>query len=177
VLAALPEDAWQTVQWREGAKGVLQKQVVAVRAHWATGSPRHSATHGRVSTGPEGWLLGERPLPGHGGEPKYSFSALPADTPLQRLMELAHARWAIEQFYEDLALVMLAYSFLVLQSLLPRPTSGAGGDLSPLSTFRARPDAACRPSPGPGVALPGSGPMAPPNESDPDLPSPENLTK
>jgi SRSO17 transposase len=200
VLAALPEDAWQTVQWREGAKGVLQKQVVAVRAHWATGSPRHSATHGRVSTGPEGWLLGERPLPGHGGEPKYYFSSLPADTslPLRRLVELAHARWTIEQFYEDakgecgldeyqgrrwdglhrhLALVMLAYSFLAIQSLAPRATTGAGGDPSPLSTFRACPDAACRPSSCPGLALPGPGPVAAPDRPDQDLPSPENLTK
>lgn len=152
VLATLPEHAWQTVSWREGSKGVLQKQVAAVRAHWATGSPRHSATHGRVSTGPEGWLLGERPLPGHAGEPKYYFSSLPADTPLQRLVELAHARWTIEQFYEDakgecgldeyqgrrwdglhrhLALVMLAYSFLVLQSLLPHPTPVSAEVLSP----------------------------------------------
>jgi SRSO17 transposase len=198
VLAALPEHAWQTVRWREGTKGVRQKQVTAVRAHWATGSPRQSATHGRVSTGPEGWLLGERPLPGHAGEPKYYFSSLPADTPLQRLVELAHSRGAIEQFYEDakgecgldeyqgrrwdglhrhLALVMLAYSFLVLQSLLPRPTMGAGSGPSPLSTFSARPDAARRPSPRPGLALPGSGPVAAPDRPDQDLPSPQNLTK
>ncbi|HEX5439837.1 MAG TPA: transposase [Ktedonobacterales bacterium] len=152
VLAALPDHVWQTVSWREGTKGVLQKQVAAVRAHWATGSPRHSATHGRVSTGPAGWLLGERPLPGHAGEPKYYFSSLPADTPLQRLVELAHSRWKIEEFYEDakgecgldeyqgrrwdglhrrLAPVMLAYSFLVLQALLARPTPDIAGELSP----------------------------------------------
>jgi SRSO17 transposase len=198
VLAALPEHVWQTVSWREGTKGVLQKQVAAVRAHWATGSPRHSATHGRVSTGPAGWLLGERPLPGHAGEPKYYFSSLPADTPLQRLVELAHSRWTIEQFYEDakgecgldeyqgrrwdglhrhLALVMLAYSFLVLQSLLARPTPGTAGELSPLSTFSARPDAARRPSPGAGLALPGLGPMAAPDRPDQNLPPSQNLTK
>lgn len=198
VLAALPEDAWQTVRWREGTRGVLQKQVAAMRTHWATGSPRHSATHGRVSTGPEGWLLGERPLPGHAGEPTYYFSSLPADTPLPRLVALAHSRWTIEQFYEDakgecgldeyqgrrwdglhrhLALVMLAYSFLAVQSLAPRATTGAGGDPSPLSTFRARPDAARRPSPRPGLALPGSGSVAAPDRPDQDLPSPEKLTK
>lgn len=198
VLAALPEDAWQTVQWREGAKGVLQKQVAMVRAHWATGSPRHSATHGRVSTGPEGWLLGERPLPGHTGDPKYFYSSLPADTPLQRLVALAHSRWTIEQFYEDakgecgldqyqgrcwdrlhrhLALVMLAYSFLVIQSLLPRPMLGAGGDPSPLSTYSARPDAARRPTSRLDLALPGSGPVAAPDRPDQDLSAPQKLTK
>lgn len=198
VLAALPEHVWQTVSWREGTKGVLQKQVAAVRAHWATGSPRHSATHGRVSTGPAGWLLGERPLPGHAGEPKYSFSSLPADTPLQRLVELAHSRWTIEQFYEDakgecgldeyqgrrwdglhrhLALVLLAYSFLVLPSLLPHPTPETAGALSPLRTFSARPHAARRPSHGPDLALPRSGPVAAPDRPDQVIPSPSNLTK
>src|SRR5438132_914438 len=37
-------------------------QVVAIRVHWATGSPRHSTSHSRVRTGPEGWLLAERPV-------------------------------------------------------------------------------------------------------------------
>jgi SRSO17 transposase len=193
VLAQLPTQAWRTVRWREGTKGVLQKQVAAVRAHWATGSPRHSATHGRVRTGPEGWLIGERPLPGHTGEPKYYFSSLPAEMPLQRLVELAHARWTIEQFYEDakgecgldeyqgrrwdglhrhLALVMLAYSFLVLQSLLPQPLPQTDGDLSPLSAVSAQPDTAGRPSSGPRLALPGSGPMAAPERPDQIVPSP-----
>jgi SRSO17 transposase len=74
---------------------------------------------------------------------KYWFSVLPEDTSLSRLVLLAHARWVIEQFYEDakqecgldhfqgrsweglhrhLALVMLAYSFLMLYRLtLPLP--------------------------------------------------------
>jgi SRSO17 transposase len=200
VLAALPQDAWQTVSWREGTKGkgLLQKQVAAIRVHWATGSPRHSATHGRVSTGPEGWLVGERPLPGHTGDPKYFFSSLPAETSLQRLVELAHSRWAIEQFYEDakgecgldeyqgrrwdglhrhLALVMLAYSFLVLQSLLPPASTDTAADFSPLSTFSAQPNAARRPSPGSGLALPGFGPVAAPERPDQDLSPQENLTK
>jgi len=140
VIGALPEEAWQTVVWREGAKGTLSKQMVAVRAHRATGSPRHSTTHERVLTAAEGWLIGEQPLRPAGedlGEPKYYYSTLPASTPLVRLAALAHSRWAIEQFYEDakgecglgdyqgrrwdglhrhLALVMVAYSFLMLES-------------------------------------------------------------
>jgi SRSO17 transposase len=152
----------------------MQAQAVALRVHWATGAPRHSTSHSRVQTGPEGWLLAERPRlsakaaeqPAPTATPdkkkkkkkeqekdptKYWFSTLPQDTSLERLVTLAHARWVIEQFYEDakqecgldqyqgrrwdglhrhLALVMLAYRFLMLQRLqLPLPP---GEDFSPL---------------------------------------------
>jgi SRSO17 transposase len=110
---------------------------------------RCQRTHGRSWTGPEGWLIGERPLPDENGELRWFFSSLPADTPISRLVELAHLRWPIEQFYEDakgecgldqsqgrtweglhrhVALVMLAYTLLILQSLehelIPKPASG-----------------------------------------------------
>jgi SRSO17 transposase len=144
-LEALPEDRWQSLTWREDDDGVLRKQFVAVRAHWATGGAQFSTSHPRVSTGPEGWLSGERPLPGARGEVKWYYSNLPADTPLQRLVDLAHSRWPIEQFYEDakgacgldhyqgwrwdglhrhLALVMLAYSFLARQRWTPADPAG-----------------------------------------------------
>ena len=122
-----------------------------------------SSSHSRVYTGSEGWLLAERPVPAASadeasptlGEPqekeeeqiKYWFSVLPKETSLQRLVLLAHARWVIEQLYEDakqecgfdhsqgrswqglhrhLALVMLAYSFLMLYRLtLPLPAGEA----------------------------------------------------
>jgi SRSO17 transposase len=155
LAAALPGDAWQPVSWREGTKGQLRKQCAALRVHWATGSPvagqsERSVNDGRVHTGPEGWLLVEQPLPGEEGPTKYYLSSLPADTPLRRLVRLAHSRWVVEQFYEDakgecgldeyqgrrwdglhrhLALVMLAYSFLVWARSQP---PDAGG-LSPLS--------------------------------------------
>jgi SRSO17 transposase len=137
VLGSVPEDAWGEVSWREGNKGTLSKRMVAVRMHRGRGSDRHSVSHGRVETGPEGWLIGERPLVGQGGESKYYFSTLPQATSLKRLTEVAHSRWAIEQFYEDakgecglseyqgrrfdglhrhLSLVMVAYSFLMLSS-------------------------------------------------------------
>jgi SRSO17 transposase len=173
LIEAQPESAWQTIEWREGTKGTMQAQVLALRVHWATGSPRHSTSHSRVHTGPEGWLLAERLVPTptsqesatdqprppddtaqqEGAEEqeaeqtKYWFSTLPPDTSLERLVTLAHARWVIEQFYEDakqecglddfqgrrwdglhrhLALVMLAYSFLALQRLqLPLPAGEA----------------------------------------------------
>src|SRR5262245_20095819 len=68
VLVALPEDAWQAVTWREGGRGPLTKQFAAVRVHRATGGAHLPITDRRVTTGMEGWLVGERPLPGHTGE-------------------------------------------------------------------------------------------------------------
>jgi SRSO17 transposase len=141
VIGSLPEEAWQTVSWREGTKGTLSKQMVALRVHRATGSDRMSTTHERVLTAEEGWLIAERPLQPAGDkgeeELKYYYSSLGADVSLERLAALAKSRWAIEQFYEDakgecglgdfqgrrweglhrhLALVMVAYSFLMLES-------------------------------------------------------------
>ena len=40
LIAALPASAWQTIRWREGTKGTMQAQAVALRVHWATGAPR-----------------------------------------------------------------------------------------------------------------------------------------
>jgi hypothetical protein len=162
-----------------------------------------------VHTGPEGWLLAERPVPAAmaddaqspSGEPqeqeeeqiKYWFSVLPQETSLQRLVLLAHARWVIEQFYEDakqecglddyqgrswqglhrhLALVMLAYSFLMLYRLtLPLPPEEAFSPLrhAKLAAFRASANAP--------LAVPGSRPLASPDRADPNVPSSEKLTK
>jgi SRSO17 transposase len=161
LISSLPASAWQTIKWREGTKGPMQVQAVALRVHWATGSPRHSTSHSRVHTGPEGWLLAERPVPEavadeeqpsqavpqeqEEEQTKYWFRVLPQDASLQHLVLLAHGRWVIEQFYEDakqecgldhfqgrsweglhrhLALVMLAYSFLMVQRLTQPLPSG-----------------------------------------------------
>ena len=209
LIASLPSSAWQTISWREGTKGTKQVQAVALRVHWATGSSLRSTTHSRVHTGPEGWLLAERPVPAAVAadapptpvEPqkqeeeqiKYWFSVLPEDASLQRLVLLAHARWVIEQFYEDakqecgfdhyqgrswqglhrhLALVMLAYSFLMLYRLtMPLPPEEA---FSPLRHAKL---AAFRASAGAALAVPGSRPLALPDRADPNLPSTEKLTK
>jgi SRSO17 transposase len=108
LIEALPTSAWRTIPWREGTKGTMQVQAVAIRVHWATGSPLHSTSHSRVHTGPEGWLLAERsPWEAEADEQnsspdvqqadkpektKYWFSTLPAETSLGRLVILAHAR-------------------------------------------------------------------------------------
>jgi SRSO17 transposase len=168
LLDALPAAHWQPITWREYDAVVLRKQFVAIRVHWATGGAQFATSHHRVSTGPEGWLLGERPIPGAHGDLKWYFSNLPADTPLQRLVELAHSRWPIEQCYEDakgecgldhdqgrrgdglhrhLALVMLAYSLLARQRWMPALSAG----FSPLGGAPLVPGG---PSSGAPVALP-----------------------
>src|SRR6266536_3489769 len=138
VIADLPEQQWQTVTWREGSRGAMCKQFVAIRMHWGIGTEARAVDDSRVHTGAEGWLIAERLLPEEEGDYKYYFSNLPSDTSLQQLAAIVRGRWPIEQFYEEakqecglgdyqgrfwdglprhLALVMLAYSFLVLQRM------------------------------------------------------------
>src|ERR671911_527569 len=163
LIGSLPEETWQTVNWREGTKGSLSKRMVALRAHRATGSDRHSTTHERVLTAQEGWLIAERPLPEEPSsaenkegeeELSYYYSTLGEEVSLERLAALAKARWAIEQFYEDakgecglsdyqgrrweglhrhLALSMLAYSFLMLHSSVTIDTDSSSS--SPAEAF------------------------------------------
>jgi SRSO17 transposase len=191
VLDGLPAERWQPITWRTATDTILRKQFAAVRVHWATGGAQLSTSHHRVTTGPEGWLLGERPLPGERGEVKWYVSNLAADTPLQRLVELAHSRWPIEQFYEDakgecgldhyqgrrwdglhrhLALVMLAYSFVARQRWTP--TNAVG--FSPLWGAAVLPGG---PSPGVAVAVPRRRVMAHRDQPDCALPPQADLTK
>ena len=201
-IGSLPDEAWQTVLWREGTKGTLSKQMVALRAHRATGSPqRMSTTHERVLTAAEGWLIAERPLPQtEGQEPAeeelaYYYSSLEADVSLERLAALAHSRWAIEQFYEDakgecglgdyqgrrweglhrhMALVMVAYSILMVHASVNGTEDSSG---EPFFPHGAAHYASCHPQAGTGVVAGGSGGVVRRNREDQDLPSTQKLTK
>lgn len=203
LIGSLPEEAWRTVVWREGTKGTLSKQMVALRAHRATGGARHSTTHERVFTAAEGWLIAERPLPSAGkdlGEEefKYYYSSLGAEVPLERMASLAKSRWAIEQFYEDakgecglgdyqgrrwdglhrhLALVMLAYSFLMLHSSILGEDPSHEEVFSPLFFSGQAHDAAGDSQAGTDVVARGSGAMVRRDRPDQDLPSAQKLTK
>lgn len=125
---SLPPGAWRNVAWREGTKGALVKECARLRVYRTgqRGQPLPSL----------GWLLCERPLPGHAGDPKQYFVWGLDTLSLEELIELAHVRWVVERFYQDakgelgmddyegrlwmgwhrhLALVMLAHSYLTLR--------------------------------------------------------------
>ena len=127
-MAALPADDWSGISWREGSKGKLAKSFVRVRVYRVGLKGKHLPT--------SGWLIGERPLPGHAGDSKYFFAWGLDSLSLHDLVTLAHCRWVIERFYQDakgelglddyegrfwtglhchVALVMLAHCYLALR--------------------------------------------------------------
>jgi|HigsolmetaAR202D_1030399.scaffolds.fasta_scaffold16715_2 SRSO17 transposase len=124
LVAAQSKRAWTTIGWREGSNGRLRARFVAL-ACW-----RQTDTLRWV----EGWLIGEVPARGQGGDPRWYWSNFAPETPLAKLVEYAHRRHQIERFHQDAktllgwdqyqgrrwdgfhrhaVLVMLAYSFLV----------------------------------------------------------------
>ena len=91
----LPDNAYQTITWREGTNKLLSSRFAAVRVreghryYWRTDRP------------PEEWLLIEWPE----GEPepiKYWLSNLTAAVSLEELVAMAKLRWRIERDYQEL---------------------------------------------------------------------------
>lgn len=149
VLAAVPQSRWQTIRWREGSKGWLKARFYAVRC-W-----REPSEGVRVP----GWLIGERPARGGSDKEKwkYHWSNFGVDAQLEEMVEYAHRRYGVEQFHEEAkgllgwdqyqgrlwtgfhrnsVLVMLAYSFMVVQEWEQRQQV----------TLRGRPRGAFSPS-------------------------------
>ena len=130
----LPESAWRSVTWREGAKGSLTSRFAAVRVR-----PAHR-DYWRSAPRPEEWLLIEWPK-GESEPTKYWLSNLPQDMVFADLVDMAKLRWRIERDYQELkqeiglghyegrgwrgfhhhaTLAIAAYGFLVSErSLIP----------------------------------------------------------
>lgn len=152
VLAALPRRSWQTIRWREGSRGWLKARFSATRCWRVTSEGMRLP----------GWLIGERPARGQEGKWKYHWSNSGAGAPLEEMVEYAHRRYGVEKFHEEAkgllgwdqyqgrlwqgfhrnsVLVMLAYSFLVVQEWQQRQrVSRRGRKRRPFSPS-ARPQA------------------------------------
>ncbi len=136
---SLPQEAFQTIAWREGTNTLLRERFAAVRVRHAGGNV------GKARWRPEQWLLIE--WPANDKEPsKYFLSTLAADTPMNELVSIAHQRWRIERDYQDLkqdfglghyegrgwrgfhhhaALSIAAYGFLMAERLVAdKPVGG-----------------------------------------------------
>ena len=134
--------ALQTVAWREGSRGKLASQFLALRVRPANVQLRRAAGEDEL---PLAWLVCE--WPDGADEPvKYWLSNLPEETPLERLVSLAKLRWRIEHDYRELkdalgldhfegrsfrgwhhhvTLVSLAHAFLTLERLNPKAPAPA----------------------------------------------------
>ncbi|MFI5091585.1 MAG: IS701 family transposase [Terriglobales bacterium] len=128
ILDGLPTSAWRRITWREGTKGPMAKQFARVRVYRVGQRAKH--------LGSSGWLIGERPLPGHEGDRKQYLVWGLDQLSLKQQASLLHVRWVVERYYQDakgelglddyegrhwpglhrhLALVQLSHCFLTLQ--------------------------------------------------------------
>jgi SRSO17 transposase len=85
------------LSWRQGSKGELAAEFVALRVRPAGRRPRHNDD----GTLPQAWLIAQWP-PEEDEPVKYWLSNLPDHTPLQDLVRRGKIRWRIERDYREL---------------------------------------------------------------------------
>ncbi|HVI17651.1 MAG TPA: IS701 family transposase [Gaiellales bacterium] len=132
------------VTWRQGSRGSMSSQFVALRVRPANVALRRIAANAQTEL-PARWLLAEWPADAE--EPSdYWLASLPADTPLAELVRLGKLRWRIEHDYRELkdalgldhfegrshrgwhhhvTLVSVAHAFLTLERRRPRLRAAA----------------------------------------------------
>jgi SRSO17 transposase len=96
IIAQRGEKAWRRISWRDGTKGPLAAEFIAVRVRAADGPEARDRIH---LPGEEAWLVAERR---HTGEVKYHLANHPPNTPLKTLASVIKARWSCEQAHQQL---------------------------------------------------------------------------
>lgn len=96
LVLAVGQEQTRTIGWREGDRGPLASQFIAIRVR-----PANDAQRDEDGVLPERWLLAE--WPDSKDEPfKYWISNLPAGTSIVTLVRLAKLRWRVEHDYREL---------------------------------------------------------------------------
>ena len=96
LILAAGRASTHTVCWRDGDRGPLHSDFVALRVR-----PANDAQRQDDGVLPERWLLAEWP-DDKDAPTKYWLSNLPTDTPIGRLVQLAKLRWRVEHDYREL---------------------------------------------------------------------------